>query len=516
MIVAAIKPTIHKAPEGVPYRHLFAPSNMMGYRQGILQAVDAVISQMNKTERPFTGASLAEVGEKFDRHGPADFEQGVSMDECLEEVQRLYMDDCIYFHDEGYVAHLNCPVVMPALVAEVISSAINTSMDTWDQSIGATLMEQKLVRWTLDGIGFPEDGEGIFTSGGTQSNLMGMLLARDHYISSRYGDSAKIGGLPVDSSRFRIFCSEMSHFSIQKAASLLGLGQHAVVQVAADDCYRMDMTALREAIEMQRAIGNIPIAVVGTAGTTDFGSIDPLRSIAQMAREYGLWFHVDAAYGGGLMLSDLHKEKLTGIEEADSATIDYHKTFFLPVCASGFFMRDRQHVRHISYHADYLNPKEQERAGVPNMVSKSLQTTRRFDALKLWMTLRTMGRSELGRYIDRIVELAQETAGLLREARDFEVLHRPEISAIVFRYCPVGEGDKQEVNLNELNAGIRKRMFASGRSLIAGTKVYGETYLKFTLLNPQTPVSVMEEIIGMIRAHGEALVREQEQAMACA
>lgn len=310
----------------------------------------------------------------------------------------------------------------------------------------------------------------------------------------------KMDGLPSDANKFRVLCSEMSHFSLKKNLSLLGLGQNAVIPVAVDKNYKMDISALKKTIRQQKESGNIPIAIVGTAGTTDFGSIDPLAEISGIAKENQLWFHVDAAYGGGLLLSENHKHKLTGIDLSDSVTIDYHKTFFQPVSSSGFFMRDKSFVDYIKYHADYLNSKEQEDEGIPNMVKKSIQTTRRFDALKLWTTLRVMGANSLGKFMDSAIENAQFTARLLQNRKDFELLNQPEISAVVFRYTPYNDADSSYCNLNSY---IRKAIFNEGKAIITSTKVNQEVYLKFTFLNPLTTTKDIEEVIELIAHHGQ-------------
>ncbi|UII25400.1 aspartate aminotransferase family protein [Fulvivirga maritima] len=487
------------------YKYLFneLPENKAYYQKSINQTINAVIDHLETRTTPYSGATVEQISERFSRL-PAEYQEGNSLQIVLEELKELYLNDAVSFHNKKYVAHLNCPILIPTLAAEVIISAINTSMDTWDQSAGGTFIELKLIEWTLDKIGYPQAADGVFTSGGTQSNMMGLLLARDHFIHNNYAVDPNLDGLPAEATKFRIFCSEVSHFSLKKNAALLGLGQRSVVPVPVNDKYQMDPDALEEAIIKEKSLGNIPIAVVGTAGTTDFSSIDPLSEIAGLAERYQLWFHVDAAYGGGLILSDKHKEKLKGIELSDSATIDYHKTFFQPVSSSGFFMRDKSYINYIKYHADYLNSKEQEEEGIPNMVKKSIQTTRRFDALKLWVSLRTMGTQRLGQYIDDMIDLAQRTSLMLRNRGKFEVLNHPEISAIVFRYIPL---PNTKVDVCALNTYIRKAMFDEGKALIASTKVDDQVYLKFTLLNPVTELSDMQEIVEHIERHGHNYFR---------
>ncbi|CNL58682.1 Decarboxylase [Yersinia aldovae ATCC 35236] len=425
-----------------------------------------------------------------------------SLDSALDELQQLYIKDAVYFHHPKYVAHLNCPVVLPAVLGESIIGAINSSLDTWDQSAGGTLIEQKVLDWTRDKIGLGEEGDGIFTSGGTQSNLMAMLLARDHFCHQR--DPAhknQLQGLPADFHKFRIFTSAVSHFSTQKAAALLGLGYNAVVPIPYDSEFIMDTHALMLSIESCLAQGNIPLAVVATTGTTDFGSIDPLRPIAALAQQYGLWLHVDAAYGCGLLVSSQHRQLLAGIEMANSVTVDYHKSFFQPVSCSAFFVKDKQHFSYLTYHAEYLNPLSALQEGTPNLVNKSIQTTRRFDALKMWLTLRIMGAKQLGLAFERLMETAQVAYQLMRPNPYFELLHRPTLSTLVFRFIPLDFHSDAETDLT--NAYIRKALFREGNSVIAGTKVNGHQYLKFTFLNPTTGIQHLNEIIDAIITHGQ-------------
>lgn len=493
--------TVSKKKEKIYNLHLFSNEEdaIANYKKSMKKAVKAIAKNLQDRDTPFTGASM-ELLKKRVNHIDFKNDEGKSLEYVIEELKDLYLNDCIHFHHPKYIAHLNCPILTPTLVAEAFISSLNSSMDTWDQSAGGTFIELKLIDWTLELLGYPKNGDGIFTSGGTQSNMMGLLLARDHYIKNNYEIDPKMDGLPQEASKFKILCSEVSHFSLKKNLSLLGLGQNAVVSVAVDKNFKMSITDLKAKIAQLKEQGNIPIAIVGTAGTTDFGSIDPLTDIAQIAKENKMWFHIDAAYGGGLLISDSHKEKLKGIELSDSTTIDYHKTFYQPVSSSGFFMRDKSFVDYIKYHADYLNSKEQEEEGIPNMVKKSIQTTRRFDALKLWFTLRIIGVKGLSSYLEAAIENAKFTAEFLRNRKDFEIIHNPEISAVVFRYTPYTGGDVSYCNLNSY---IRKAIFNEGKAIITSTKVNDEVFLKFTLLNPLTTTKDIEDVLELIIQHGQ-------------
>lgn len=334
----------------------------------------------NAAGAEFDDAYNGECGETFQwraaaRTGSGVFSGGLDSplgdnDAALAELQALYLNDAVWFHHPKYVAHLNCPVVLPSLLAEQIMAAVNSSVDT-DQSAGGTLIEQKVIDWTSGRIGLPASADGIFTSGGTQSNLMAMLLARDSWCAKHHnGHQIKHQGLPADAHKWRVFTSKLSHFSIQKSMAILGLGYDAVIPVGYDEQYRMDAALLEQEIQRCLEQGLIPIAVVATSGTTDFGSIDPLNDIAHLCRTHGIWMHVDAAYGCGLLVSEQHRQRLNGIEQADSVTVDYHKSFFQTVSCGAFFVRDKQHLSHVTHHADYLNPLSAQQEGTPNWSTK--------------------------------------------------------------------------------------------------------------------------------------------------
>ncbi|ADX71632.1 PLP-dependent enzyme, glutamate decarboxylase [Pseudarthrobacter phenanthrenivorans Sphe3] len=481
--------------------------NSPRYVAQVLQGVTAVATKLERTTRPFTGAGPSELKARV---GAVDLETPLpDTAAALQELEEVYLRDAIYFHDAKYAAHLNCPVVIPALVGEAVLSAVNSSMDTWDQSAGATMIERRLIDWTAERLGLGSDSDGIFTSGGSQSNLQALLIARNHAVARlRQDPSRRSLRLPALLDTLRIFTSEDSHFSIQKSASMLGLGFDAVVTVPCTPDHRMDPSALAGALAQARALGLTPMAVVATAGTTDFGAVDPLAELAVPARTHGAWFHVDAAYGGGLMVSGRYRHLLDGTRLADSVTVDFHKTFFQPVSSSALLVSDRSMLRHITYYADYLNPESAALAEIPNQVDKSIQTTRRFDALKLWLTLRIMGPDAIGALFDEAIDLAARVGSLLARDDDFELAAPPQLSTLVFRYRPrLDNGERlSEDAADALNPAIRAAVFASGEAVVAGTKVAGRHYLKFTLLNAEATLEDIAGIISLLRRTGAGLV----------
>jgi L-2,4-diaminobutyrate decarboxylase len=465
------------------------------YADTVRVVADDVAARLSSVTQPFSGASRAELQDLVDAvdlDGPPSGTR-----EALREAADLYAKHTIWFHEPTYTAHLNCPVALPAVGAETMLAAINTSVDTYDQSTVATLMERRLVEWTAGRIGFAvgsdeQDGgaagaDGIFTSGGTQSNFQALFLARE---------KARRAGTHLES--MRILATDVSHFSIAKSALLLGLPDDAVVAVGTDAEGRMSPDALAETLVDIERTGDTVIAVVATAGTTDRGCIDPLGPVADLCDAVGTWLHVDAAYGCGLLVSPTRRHLLDGIERARSVTVDFHKSFFQPVSSSALIVRERQDLAPVAWHADYLNPEENAE---PNQVDKSLQTTRRFDALKLWVTLRALGADGVGAMVDAVCDLAATVHQDLATDPDFRLVGTTDLSTVLFRYEPEG---LDPARADALVAQVRRVLFDSGRALVAKTVIDGRPCLKLTLLNPDASLADIRGVLELVRsaAHG--------------
>ncbi|MDT3397717.1 aspartate aminotransferase family protein [Streptomyces sp. B1866] len=495
--------------------HLFNDRTTERYRRSVADGVGLVAATVARTAAPFTGVSPARLAPDI---AAVDLERPLGDSAAaLAELERVYLRDAVYFHHPRYLAHLNCPVVIPALLGEAVLSAVNSSLDTWDQSAGGTLIERRLIEWTAGRLGLGDAADGVFTSGGTQSNLHAMLLARDEACKAVEKEAATAPGGPPPKAeilpRLRILASECGHFSVAKAAAILGLGYEAVIPVPCDDRRRMRPAALARELDRCRREGLAVMAVVATAGTTDFGSIDPLPRIADLCARAGTWLHVDAAYGCGLLVSR-RRHLLDGIERADSVTVDYHKSFFQPVSSSAVLVRDRTTLSHATYHADYLNPARSAEQRIPNQVDKSIQTTRRFDALKLWLTLRVMGADAVGELFDAVVDRAAEAWELLAADPRFTVVTRPQLSTLVFRYVPPPARAVSPALVDRANLHAREALAASGEAMVAGTVVDGAHHLKFTLLNPETSLHDIACVLDLLAGHAERYLAEHAPAEA--
>ena len=466
------------------------------YRRLIGAAAEIVCGSF--PDRPYSGKSPQTLTSAF----PTDMlPKNESTWEQILATLRTVISNSVAVSNPHTAAHLHCPPLVAALAAEVVITALNQSMDSFDQAPMASVIEQKLVRWLGAEAGLPATADGTFTTGGSQSNYMGLLLARDALLLKRWNWSAQKAGLPPEARRLRILCSEVAHFTVEKSASQLGLGTDAVVRIAVDEHFCMKPAALLAALRTLEASGLVPMALVATAGTTDFGSVDPLPEIASISREANIWLHIDAAYGGALLFSAPHRDKLAGVEAADSIAIDFHKLLWQPIPCSAFLLRDADHFDLIKLYADYLNPELHEEKGIPDLVTTSLLTSRRLDALKLWISFQSLGREKLAAMIDRVIVLANHTAAIIRRTHDLELVCEPQLSTVVFRYVAGGE----ESDVNRINAEIRQNLFDQGVAVIGHTRIRGRQCLKFTCMNPTVNEADMYELVALIRSEGKKL-----------
>ncbi|MPY65077.1 pyridoxal phosphate-dependent decarboxylase family protein, partial [Streptomyces spongiae] len=313
-------------------------------------------------------------------------------------------------------------------------------------------------------------GDALVTTGGTESNQLALLLARE----------AAEGPGPL-----RLVCGANAHHSLHRAAWLLGLPEPVVVPTPAGI---LAPAALDEAL----ARLSHPVLVTATAGTTDAGLIDPLADLADLCAARGARLHVDAAYGGGLLFSDRHRVRLHGLDRADTVTLDLHKLGWQPVAAGLLAVRDATDLAVLAHRAHYLNADDDTAAGLPDLLGRSLRTTRRPDVLKIAVTLRSLGREGLGALVDGVCALAGEFAALVDAHPGFELYATPTISTVLFR--PVGATDAAV-------ADVRRRLLNSGRAVLGRAAPDGRLWLKATLLNPHTRPGDLATLLTLVEGN---------------
>lgn len=397
-------------------------------------------------------------------------EQGEGAEAALRRLVHALAEGAADPADALCAAHLHCPPLALAVAADLAASALNPSMDSWDQAPAASEIETLVTRALAAQTYGPGSSDALVTTGGTESNQFALLLARER--TAAHG--------PV-----QLITGENAHHSLGRAAWLLGMPEPVTVPAPAGV---LDPTALDEALA-QLAGPPGTFLVAATAGTTDAGLIDPLDQIADLCAEHGARLHIDAAYGGPLLFSDVRRELLHGMERADSITFDLHKLGWQPVAAGLILVRDGRDLAALGHHADYLNAGDDTEAGLPDLLGRSLRTTRRPDVLKIAVTLKALGREGIGTLVDQVCAQAQEFAALVAAHPGFELYDQPAISTVLFR--PVGADDDHI-------AYVRRELLAQGRAVLGRAKVDGRRWLKATLLNPHTRPGDLAELLKLV------------------
>ena len=467
---------------------LFASTDDAG-RERLTQAALSAIDSLNQSlDAPRSAVSPLELHERV-RSFEVCPDQGVDLSTVLHELGTTVWAHGVVPTDTATVAHLHPPTTLSAVVTEMAIATTNQSMDSWDQAPMATALELHLMAWLGAQLGFPATSTGVMTSGGTASNVLGITLARSHAGVALDVDVLK-SGLPPEAHQWRILCSDQAHFSVQRAAGQLGLGRDAVVPVPTTEAGVMDIAALDEVIRTVRHEGLAIIAIVGTAGTTDLGAIDPLDQIAERAHAIGAWFHVDGAVAGSFIMSPTLRTRLAGIELADSVTVDFHKLWWQPFNASALIVRDPTSFNLLRVTSNYLD-RGDELDGMVNLVGRSLDTSRRFDAAKVVASLRTIGRSTFAAMIEHLVSLATYCGDQVTTSTTFDLLSPIHGVTCVF--------DAPGYDANSLRQ-VQQQLLLRGDAILGRTIIKGRAALKCTFMNPLATTADVDRILDMIEA----------------
>ncbi|MEV3856252.1 aminotransferase class V-fold PLP-dependent enzyme [Streptomyces sp. NPDC050095] len=406
-----------------------------------------------------------------DRTGELLPEHGTGPDDALHRLVTALAEGAADPADPLCAAHLHCPPLAVATAADLAASALNPSMDSWDQAPAASALEDLVTR-TLAREAYPDAPrpDALVTTGGTEANQLAVLLARE---TSRHP-------APV-----QLLVGAGAHHSLARATWLLGLPDPLTVPAPTGT---LDPAALDEALTDLPG----PKLVAATAGTTDAGLIDPLPEIADVCERHGARLHIDAAYGAGLLFSTRHRARLEGLTRAHTVTLDLHKLGWQPVAAGLLAVRDRADTDALGHQADYLNADDDTEAGLPDLLGRSLRTTRRPDILKIAVTLKALGRTGLAALTDQVIALAHHLAGLIDAHPDFELYDTPTLSTVLFR--PTGATDERV-------AAIRRSLLTEGRAVLGRARMDGTLYLKATLLNPHTQPGDLEALLKLVEGH---------------
>jgi aromatic-L-amino-acid decarboxylase len=411
-------------------------------------------------------------------------ERGEPMDEIVRDIERLVVPALTHWNHPAFFAYFATSASAPGILGELLAAAFDTKAMLWRTSPASTELEEVALDWLRQLMGLPAEFGGVIYDTASVATMHAVAAAREA-LNLRVREEGMSGR--ADLPLLRLYASEQSHSSVEKALIALGLGQRSLVKVPADGEFRMEPGALARAVEEDQRAGLLPFCVVATVGTTSTTSVDPVPEIADVCERHGLWLHVDAAYAGSAAVVPEMQHILAGCERADSLVTNPHKWLFVPFDLSALYSRRLDVLRRaFTLTPEYLRTSE---AGeVRNGSDYGVQLGRRFRALKLWMVLRYFGREGLAARLSEHCRLARLFASWVEESADWELLAPVPFSVVCFRARTNIEGDDDEraARLDALNESIMNTANASGEIFLSHTKLKGVFTLRLAVGNIRT------------------------------
>lgn len=469
------------------------------FRQAGHYLIDYVADYLQKVgERPlFPDIEPSYLYELFDEEIP---ENPRSLMQLQKELEEKLIPFSTHVNHPGYMG-LITPSPNPAgILADLLASALNQNIGAWSIGPAAVVMERQVIRWLNDLIGYDEKAGGNLTSGGMMANFIGIKIGRD----ATTNNTAQHEGLH---GKWAAYVSEERHVSVDKSVDAIGVGRNYLRTLPTDDSYSLRIDALEEAIEKDKANGIKPICIIGLAGTTNLGAVDDLEQMHKIGKRENCWLHVDAAYGGGMLLSHKYPNVLKGIQLADSVTIDPHKWFYAPLDAGAILVKDHdQLTRSFGISPPYLTDQSEQKNERYLFYVHGFEQSKRFRSLKVWTSFHHYGAKQIGEWIDRNIDQAKHLHQLAISEGLFISATEPIMSAVCLRYKVEGFSKEKLRQLHHKVAAIIER---EGKYWFATTEMKGETWFR---INPVNINTRMEHIDGLYQKLKETC-REVEKEM---
>jgi aromatic-L-amino-acid/L-tryptophan decarboxylase len=465
------------------------------------QVVDLLAEYLEHIEekRVFPDVEPATVNAQFTEQLP---QEPLSPESVLGELEQKLLPYCTHVGHPGYMGLITPSPAPIGVVADFICSALNQNVGAYSIGPSAVAMERQVVRWLSNLCGYDSTAGGNLTSGGMTANFIGLKLGRDAVT----GDRSQQEGIRE---KCAVYVSEERHVSVDKAVDAIGLGRSALRALPTDPEFQVRLDALEEALTRDKKNGIRPFIVIGVFGTTNTGAVDDIRELRRIADREGMWLHVDAAYGGGMLLSHEWSMRNRGLELADSITIDPHKWFYAPLDAGAVIVKDEKRLTASfgmkpSYLTDELD-KANERY---QYYVHGFEQSRRFRSLKVWMSFKRYGARQIGEWVDNNVRQAKHLYRVVEADSEFEPASKPPMSAICIRYKNPAFGEAES---KELHAEVAKRVEQSGRFWISTTELKGKSWFRINPVNFRTRKEHMDELFQMLqhecRTVAQSLIR---------
>ncbi|MCA1621078.1 MAG: hypothetical protein LC795_17580 [Acidobacteria bacterium] len=429
--------------------------------------------------------------------------EGSGAEEIFERVRRDLIPHAMNIPSPRYFGLFN-PTPLPVAVwADAVASAINQNGAAWRNSPSVSVVEALVLRWLCQLVGYGPEAFGTLTSGGSEANLVGLKCARDHAVAGARDRGVRATG----AGDLVVYASEQCHYSFIKSVDILGLGRENLRKVDTDSRFHIRTDLLREAIRRDLAEGSTPVCVAGAAGATSTGVVDPLDELADIAREFGLWFHVDAAYGGALAFSEKHRARLRGMERADSVAFDPHKWMFVPFECGALLVRGGGRVLRDAFDItpEYLS---EERGGADveyDFFRYGQLGTRRAMALKVWAAFKSLGVRGYAEAVERQIELVEHLAARFDELEEFERVGEVETALCCVRFLPPWAREKSPAEQDELQRALQQRVERSGGAWLATTVLHGRRALRINVNSFLTERRHVDYLVELLRREGAKL-----------
>jgi glutamate/tyrosine decarboxylase-like PLP-dependent enzyme len=398
------------------------------------------------------------------------------------------------------------PPLAMSVAGETLAQWLQQGVDVWHAGPVGAFVEEEVTRWLADLVGMPPEGWGVLTSGGVMANLMALAIAREVHLRAILGLDHAPRGRALDGAR--VYASDQTHFSVGRGLDVLGFPADTLHVVSSDALFRLQAEPVAAAIAADRAAGRTPFAMSAVAGSTNTGSVDDIVGLASLARREGLWFHVDAAYGGAARLSARDADRVPGLDLADSITIDPHKWFFQAYDIGALVVRRRADLlATFSRSPEYYASSRPEDEPL-NWYEYSIEGTRRFRALKLWMSWQHLGSRGLGGLIEHNDDLAAYLAQRLRGADEFELACDPELSVVCFRHLPEAIASRDPETIDRYQAALQRALEIDGSAWVSVTTLRGATYLRAGIVNPHATRAEVDILLDSLSRLSEGVVED--------
>ena len=488
-------------PDNQSLKNRAAPLAMSSkeFRELAAQLIDRIADFLDSLpQRPVTRAESPAVVRQALAAQRTLPERGADPAQLLHHAADLLFDHSLFNSHPRFWRYITSSAAPIGALGELLAAAVNPNVGAWLLSPMASEIEGQTIRWIAEMLCYPVDCGGLFFSGGNMANLVCFLAARQ----AKAAWDVRTKGM--DGTRLRVYCSKETHTWIQKAADIAGMGTDAIRWISVDDEMRVNLTALKEQILKDREAGDRPALVVGNAGSVSTGAIDPLPEMAALCREFGLWFHVDGAYGGLAAVLPDAPDAFAGLREADSVAVDPHKWLYAPLEAGCALVRDPEKLRAaFAYHPVYYHFG----AEATNYFDLGPQNSRGFRALKVWLALQAVGREGYERMISDDIHLARALFERISQYAELDALTQ-SLSITTFRFVPtdLNSGDEKAANyLNQLNLELLTRLQSSGEAYLSNAVVHGKFALRACIVNFRTSLADIEALLPIVVRIGKAL-----------